>query len=128
MKKIRTMVCVMLLALAMFSMTGCGSNDKAGKGTTAATTSAQKGDQTTAGEMGNTTDRTEGTANGTTNGANAGTAAGTTAGTDAAGATTGPGVIEGLVDDVERGMDDLTGRNETTAGATTGTTAASERK
>lgn len=110
MKKIRFAVCVMMLALAMFCMTGCGNKDNSGQGSSSqTTTSSSKESGSTSGGTDQTGGNTEGSSseNGT---------AGST-GSSGANESGSGGVIEGLVDDVERGVDDLTGDDSSTTAA-----------
>ena len=115
MKKIRIAVCVMMLAAVMLCMTGCGDKNNSGQGSSAqTTTSASSESGSTTGGMDQTGQNTGGSEGGSTG------SAGSTGSSDAAGTneSTSGGVIEGLVDDVERGVDDLTGdSNNTTAAA-----------
>lgn len=107
MKKIRLAVCVMMLAVAMLCMTGCGNRDNTMEGTTAQmTTSADRESMGTTGGM----DETGGAMGNTMENTSESGMTGTNEGTSA-------GVIEGLVDDVERGVDDMTGERETTRAA-----------
>lgn len=111
MKKIRIAVCAMMLALAMLCMTGCGDKNNSGQGSTAQTTTSASS------ESGNTTggmDQTGGSMNGSESGSANSSGSGNSAGTNE---STSGGVIEGLVDDVERGVDDLTGDNSHTTAA-----------
>lgn len=83
MKKIKVCVFGMLFAMAVFSLTACGNRDNATDNTTSAA-----GTQTTT--QGVTTDTDDRGMNGT-NGTN----------------ESSTGVIDGMVDDVERGIDDV---------------------
>ncbi len=112
MKKIRIAACVMMLALVMLCMTGCGDKNNSGQGSTAqTTTSASSESGSTTGGMDQTGQNAGGSESGSTGSTGSSNAAGTNE-------STSGGVIEGLVDDVERGVDDLTGdSNNTTAAA-----------
>lgn len=98
MKKANMLVCVMLLALCMSCMTACGNkNNTGGKtGTTGVTgttgTTATKAPTTTTAPAGATTGAV-GTRNEST------------------------GAVQGIVNDVERGVEDLTTTTKTTKAA-----------
>ena len=102
MKKANMLVCVMLLALCMSCMTACGNkNNTGGKtGTTGVTgttgTTATKAPTTTTAPAGATTGATTG-AVGTRN--------------------ESTGAVQGIVNDVERGVEDLTTTTKTTKAA-----------
>lgn len=125
MKKIRKSVWMLFFVLMMCSVAACGrsNTNNAGQGTTTGQTSGA-GNGTGANDTG-----TNGTT-GTTGTAGAGETAGTSGGVNGMengnGAVTeesSTGVINGLIDDVERGVNDLTG-TETTGAAGTETTGA----
>lgn len=115
MKRIRITCCMLFLVLAFSSLTGCGNrNDMNSNGTTAQT---QSGAETvpSSGETGGA-GMTGGNGGTTTNGGteNGGSPTGATR----AGEETG-GVINGLMNDVERGVENITGETavtETTRG------------
>lgn len=116
MKKMKMSALLMLTLLSLFCLTACGSNkNNAGTGTSAAQSSqATTGANTES--TGNSSGVTSGTANST--GGTSGSTSGT-AGTSGAGSSdreeSSPGVIEGLMDDVEDGVEDLTGNDSSRA-------------
>ena len=118
MKKIRKSAWVLLLTLMLVSLAACGrrNTDNTGQGTGGANTTQSPITNETAGPAGNGT-----TGNGTT-----GNRMETSAGMESTGAAGGKasareesstGVIDGLVDDVERGINDVTGQTKATGAA-----------
>lgn len=125
MKKIRKSVWMLLFVLMIFSMTACGRNNTNNTGQGSGT--SQSSGVTNGGE--NAGGGTGTTGAGTTGAGGAAEGAGGTSGstTGAAGSSSGAGstgrteesstgVINGLIDDVERGVNDVTG-TETTGSA-----------
>ena len=129
MKKIRKSVWMLLFVLMIFSMTACGRNNtnQSGQGSsgagqssgvtsgaeTAGTGNGMAGTGAATGTSGGTTGNTTGAGNNTGTGNQTGE--GNTAGN---GNTARPeesstGVINGLIDDVERGVNDVTGTETT---------------
>ena len=112
MKKCRQYVLALMMAAAVLSMTACGSM-------------GDDGNSSAAGQ--NTTGAADGTLNGTTGGTiNGTTGAGMNVGEDKKNAgevmkdkTTG--VIDGMMDDVKQGVDDLMGEGTTSASTTAAT-------
>lgn len=100
MKKIKVCVFGMLLAMAVFAMTGCSNGDKNANNTTSAA-----GTQTTT--------------QGVTTGAGESSGMGTDDTTDSESST---GVIGGIVDDVERGVNDVVDGTEGTTHSSDETT------
>ena len=90
MKKIRLSVVVFLMAMTMVTLTACGDNSSSAQQTT-------------------TAQETQ-----TTSGTSAAGTAGTTSGTATTAAESSCGVINGIIDDVEQGVNDMTGGNKNT--------------
>lgn len=88
MKKIKLSVLVILLVMTVFALTACGKKDYAGNSTSGANSPTTTQGVTTTGE-------TTGAMNDTTNGANSNTGESST------------GVIGGMVNDVEKGVNDM---------------------
>lgn len=102
MKKIKVCVLGMMFAMAVFALTACGNRDNATNNTTSAA-----GTQTTT--QGVTTDIDDRGMNGT-NGTNETNGTNNTNGTN----ESSTGVIGGIVDDVERGVNDVVDGTEKT--------------
>lgn len=117
MKRIRITCCALLFVLAVLSLAGCSNgNDMNSNGTTAATQPAggstgsggesagfEGGETGGAGMMGGN--------GGTTTNGGAGNGGAVNGATQAADDETA-GVIDGLINDVERGVEDLTGETQ----------------
>ncbi len=120
MKKIRKSVWMLLFVLMIFSMTACGRNNtnNTGQGSdTSQSSGVPNGGENTGGGTGTT--GAGGAAEGA--GGTSGSTTGAAGGSSGAGSTGRPeesstGVINGLIDDVERGVNDVTG-TETTGSA-----------
>lgn len=95
MKRIRFYVCMMLLAFTLVGLTGCSNKNNGKNPTTGNPTTVQP-----------TTATVPATTKGTT-------------GTSSTVDESSTGVIDGLMDDVKKGVDDVTG--ETTTGTTSPT-------
>lgn len=106
MKMIRMSILFLLVVLSLFCLTACGSNTD-NSPTKASTTQATSGSQAESGSTG----MSESTGNGGSNASgNAGTTGSTgTKASGEAGQEESTGVFGGLMDDVEKGVDDLTG-------------------
>ena len=110
MKKIRISA-LFLLMLLVFSLTACGDNTNSGTSTESCASAGTSGNAGTSGSSGTTG------SSGVSNSSNAspGPGSSTTNGTSGSVQESSKGVIDGLVDDVEQGVEDLTG--ETTSRA-----------
>ena len=107
MKKIKMSLCILLLSLTVVGLAGCSNKNS--------TDQSKAGGQTTQAET--TAGQTTGAgAEGQTGGAGmSGGNGGTSTGGSTENEESSTGVIDGLMDDVENGVDDLTG--ETTSSA-----------
>lgn len=109
MKKIRISFCILLLSLMVAGLAGCSNRDNANQGTTGgrttqAETSAGQTGSGAAGQSGGS-----GMENGSGSSGNGGNSSGS--GQD----ESSTGVIDGLMDDVENGVNDLTGETSSAA-------------
>lgn len=122
MKKIRISFCILLLALTVAGLAGCSNNKDKGQGSTGGSTTqtetssgAQSGGASGESSSG-VTNSTGGSGEAGSGKSGSGTnGSGTNGSGGSAGEESSTGVIDGLMDDVERGVEDLTG--ETGSGA-----------
>lgn len=109
MKKIRICFLGVLLAMTLFALTACGRDDNAQNNSNAggSNTTTQS---TSGGDTGNSTTESSGTGSGTTGNG--------TSGNNSSTQESSTGVIDGMIDDVEQGVNDMLGDDtETTNGA-----------
>ena len=110
MKKIRISFCTLLLMLAMISLVGCGSTNKSGGSQGTSQTESSSGQGSSTGSEGGSE---------TTTGGSRGGAGESGSGTSGTGGSmqeeSSTGVIDGLMDDVEQGAEDLTGNGNSAA-------------
>lgn len=104
MKKIRISFCILLLSLMVAGLAGCSNRDNANQGTTGgrttqAETSAGQTGSGAAGQSGGSGMESSGSSNSSGSGQN----------------ESSTGVIDGLMDDVENGVNDLTGETSSAA-------------
>ena len=118
MRKVRMSFCVLLIALTVFLVTGCTNRNNTGNGTAGGTTGGGTTTESTSGAGTNGAAAGESGGAGV-NGGNGGTTGG--AGTMNSGGTNGTGngesggVIDGIVNDVEKGVNDITGESTSAA-------------
>ncbi|MDO4268390.1 MAG: hypothetical protein Q4C73_07945 [Eubacteriales bacterium] len=108
MKKIRVSCCIMLLAFAMLCLAGCSSKSDRSRETTGGsqTTEAQTSGGSDNGSDRETAGMDKETGGAGMTGGNGGTSTG------GAAAEKDGGVIDGLIDDVEEGVEDVTGKTK----------------
>ena len=103
MKKVRVSCCAMLLVFAVLGMTGCVNQDKGSGNETGTSTGSPSSYEETSFEAGSSGAERE-TGGAGMSGGNGGNADGSRMEE-----TTGGGVIDGLIHDVEKGVDEITG-------------------
>ncbi|MDD3253186.1 MAG: hypothetical protein PHV18_11565 [Lachnospiraceae bacterium] len=109
MKKIRISFCTLLLMLTMISLVGCGSTNKSGESRGTTQTESSSGQSSSSGGG---TETTTGGSRGNVGESGSGNGTGESGSTGAGGSAreeSSTGVIDGLMNDVEKGAEDLTG-------------------
>lgn len=113
MKKVRVSCCAMLLVFAVLGMTGCVNQDKGSGNETGTSTGSPSSYEETSFEAGSSGAERETGGAGMSEGNGGTSMVGGKDGSNADGSrmeeTTGGGVIDGLIHDVEKGVDEITG-------------------
>lgn len=109
MKKIRMSFCILLLTLTVFGLAGCSDKNNGNQGTT---TSQSSQTESSSGQSSSGSGASAESGGSGMSGESGGTGGSAGAGSQEESST---GVIDGLMDDVEKGVDDLTGQTTSAA-------------
>lgn len=112
MKKIRMSFCILLLTLTVFGLAGCSDKNNGNQGTITSQSSQTESSSGQSSSGSGASEESSGSGMSGESGGSGGAGGSAGAGSQEESST---GVIDGLMDDVEKGVDDLTGQTTSAA-------------